>query len=188
MPLNWREYRANADLAIPSWPVSHRALLWHVLALQADFSVQPARGSDPSIPLWHRHIDWQDTHTQICQKTNVHWAKNVNNCIKLYHVTESIWMLCAWYKGFICMNIKLMLTWPGPVLSQTVEFVGQPPLFLEQESIGVQDLPSPSKPVLHVHCICAPLLYEQSAFMLQTSLLQKPEIGRERCNVKNNTL
>lgn len=49
------------------------------------------------------------------------------------------------------MNIKQVFTWPGPVFSQTVEFVGQPPLFPEQELIGVQSLPSPSKPVLHVH-------------------------------------
>lgn len=56
----------------------------------------------------------------------------------------------CYIKGFIGMNINPMLTWPGPVFSQTVEFVGQPPLFQAQELIGVQDFPSPSKPVLHV--------------------------------------
>lgn len=49
------------------------------------------------------------------------------------------------------MYIEPVLTWPGPVFSQIVESVGQPPLFPEQELFGVQNLPSPSKPVLHVH-------------------------------------
>lgn len=150
---------SRTDLGEPSPLVSQRALVWHELAVQADFCVHPLDGSDDSIPGKHTHLDWRGN-TYRVQITIEFESKH-------YLQTQSH---------------SALLTFPGLISSQVVEVTGQSPLLVLQGLMGMQCLPSPSNPSSHSH-LNFPPPNEHLAFMPQVPAEHIPGTGQDQIMV-----